>query len=110
MTRQELIETILEAMSPDYFQVEAVGKLDKSKKMAFMVTDSYNIYVGASGHPTMLRGRQKQDMMGGGWLDLRSRRLWFVSGSLGRFPKSSRLAVQGAIENYFRTDLRVIGR
>lgn len=97
-----------EAVSPDYFQVEKLGTIDRNQKVAFMVTDNFNIYVGASGHPTMLRGRQKQDMMGGGWLDLKSGRLWFISGSLGKFPRHYQSAVKGALENSFRTDFKVM--
>jgi hypothetical protein len=107
MVGERLCKDLTEAII-DYFQVETFGTIDKKKKVAFMVTDNYNIYVGASGHPTMLRGRYKHDMMGGGWLDFKTSRLWFVSGSLGKFPKSHQPAVQGALENFFRKDFRVI--
>jgi hypothetical protein len=111
--REAVIEAILEMysserISPSYFHVESIGTINPDNKLAFMVTDNFNIYVGPSGHPTMLRGRQKQDMMGGGWLDLVSGRIWFVSGSLGRFPRPYQEAVQGALENFFRKDFRVM--
>jgi len=77
-----------------------------SNQIAFAVnTETYNIVVSSSGHPTIVR-HLGNDFTGGGWLWLSTNKITYVAGYLGYLPCKFRSAVLAALCNHFRKEFR----
>lgn len=91
------------------FLIERIGKdIKGAKQLAFIVNlDTFNIFISRSGHPTLLRDRDKRDYHGG-WVFINQSKITFNSGSLGHIPPKWKEALCNSLSNYLNKSLRII--
>jgi hypothetical protein len=96
-------------MENTYWQVSAFELKPHSTQIAFAVnSETCNIVVSSSGHPTIKRYLGNNFCGGGGWIWLDKEKITCNSGCLGYVLPNVKKSVVAALCNYFRKELRVI--
>lgn len=91
----------------DLVVTEIRAPVDPRKKVAYCVNlSALEILVSNSGHGTILRGRDKRDIDFGGWVDVRTRRIWETNGTVKNVPGPLRGAIAGALGRHFEVTFR----